>query len=251
MSKKDTIEAEGKIKGLITDGTLTINPKGVNQFEINSYHRFLITTNKLDPIATSEDDRRNLIIRSSDELAPKTKANVEYFNKIHQYLDDKNVIATCYNYFKNLPNLDKFGEIPIPQTEYQANLRLLELSPPELFLKDMVLKYEVFVELTAKEIFKLFLDWQQENNVDYETTPLKLTVKISSLNIDGIEKGSHTRIGNTKKYDIKKIKHHFKLDDDEFTEDIEEVKPIVDVKPISKTTKKKVVNTCLLDIMDE
>ena len=40
LSKKGAIEAEGKIKALITDGTICVNPKGVNQFEIKSYHRF-------------------------------------------------------------------------------------------------------------------------------------------------------------------------------------------------------------------
>jgi hypothetical protein len=64
LSKKDTIEAEGIIKGLITDSTITINKKGVNQITIKSYHRFIITTNKDEPINTSKDDRRNLIIRS-------------------------------------------------------------------------------------------------------------------------------------------------------------------------------------------
>ena len=99
---------------------------------------FFITTNKSEPIATSNGDRRNLIIRSSDELCAKTKKNVEYFNKLRQYLDDDNVIATCYNYFKSIPNLDKFNEIPIPKTEYQENLKQLSLSPPEQFIKELV-----------------------------------------------------------------------------------------------------------------
>jgi len=34
LSKKDTIESEGKIKGLITDHTLAINQKGIPQYKI-------------------------------------------------------------------------------------------------------------------------------------------------------------------------------------------------------------------------
>ena len=75
LSKKDTLEAEGQIKGLITDPILTINKKGIDQIQIKSYHRFIITTNKEDPIVTSKDDRSNLIIRSSDELC----GNKAYF----------------------------------------------------------------------------------------------------------------------------------------------------------------------------
>ena len=67
LSKKDTIESEGKIKGLITEPKLTINNKGLNKFEIDSHHRFINTTNNEDPIKTTKGDRRNLIIRCSDE----------------------------------------------------------------------------------------------------------------------------------------------------------------------------------------
>jgi hypothetical protein len=192
LSKKDTQDAEGKIKALITDGNLWVNPKGVNQFEINSYHRFFITTNKLEPISTSNGDRRNLIIRSSDELCAKTKKNIEYFNKLRQYLDDDNVIATCYNYFKNIPNLDKFNEIPIPKTEYQENLKQLALSPPEQFIRELVInETKDIIEIKSKDVYTKFNNWCVENNIDYDITPLKLSVRLANLNIKGVDKKTY------------------------------------------------------------
>ena len=129
--------------------------KGVNQYPIDSYyHRFLITTNKSEPINTSHDDRRNVIIRSSDELC----GNKEYYNELHKYLDDINVIKTCYEYFKALPGLDKFGTIPLPTTEYHNNLKQLSSSPIENWLKDFTEERmnKDFVELTPKELFESF-----------------------------------------------------------------------------------------------
>ena len=67
ISKKDTKDSINKIKALITDNSLVINNKREGKFIIKSYHRFLITTNSEDPIDTKEGDRRNFIIRSSDE----------------------------------------------------------------------------------------------------------------------------------------------------------------------------------------
>lgn len=253
LSKKDTLEAEGKIKALITDGNLVINSKGTNQFEIKSYHRFFITTNKLEPISTSSGDRRNLIIRSSDELCPKTKKNVDYFTKLHQYLDDKNVIATCYNYFKNLSNLDKFNEIPIPKTEYQENLKQLELSPPELFIKELVInETNETIELKCKDVFNKFSSWCGDNNIEYDITPLKLAVRLSNLNIKGVEK-KHTRDGNSTVLNVKKIKEHFKINQDEFIDD-EPENPEIE-KPVEifkqKTKKNSKINTCNLDLSDD
>ena len=42
MSRKEAFEAEGQIKGLITDSALTINEKNVTTFEVESFHRFII-----------------------------------------------------------------------------------------------------------------------------------------------------------------------------------------------------------------
>ena len=207
LSKKDTVEVEGIFKGLITDPTLHINAKGINQVEINSYHRFLITTNKEDPIKTSEDDRRNLIIRSSDEMC----GNKGYFKKIYELLNDEITIRTCYDYFKSIPNLDKFNEIEIPKTEYQSNLKRLELSPPEQFLIEMCGKKEGIVEMLSKELYDQFMSFTLAHNIEYSTTPLKFAVKLANLKINGFEKGRHTKKGETKMMDIDKIKKHFKI----------------------------------------
>lgn len=208
ISKKDTVDSQGQIKGLITDTSLTINPKGKERFEMNSYHRFIITTNKDDPIATSQNDRRNLIIRSSDELI----GNKEYFDHMNDVLlEDINVIRTCYDYFKNIPDLDKFHKIPLPKTSYQENLRQLDLSPPEQFLIDYCSNNEGFIEVENTDFFNQFLKFIELNKIEYNTNRLKFGVKIANLRIDGIEKGRHTKNGDYRNIDIDKVKKHFRI----------------------------------------
>ena len=210
LSKKETIECEGRIKGLITDPKLTINNKGVNQYDINSYHRFIITTNNGEPINTSKDDRRNLIIRSSDEKC----GDKEYFKQLHEILEDENVIKTCYEYFKAIPDMDKFNKLEMPATEYQSNLKTLSISPIEQWLEYFTLQNydKENVELLGSEAVALFKDWCKLNNINYEIDARKLGVRISNLKIAGILKGNHTRKGETKIYNIEMLKAHFKLD---------------------------------------
>jgi hypothetical protein len=157
LSKKDTIENEGKIKGLITDPRLTINNKGLNKFEINSFHRFIITTNNEEPIGSKKDDRRNLIIRSSDEKI----GDKEYFKNLHKILEDVNVIKTCYEYFKGLNDLDTFNKIEKPVTEYQANIQEGNRSHIELWLEDFTAENfdQTEVVLLGNEKFNLFKKW--------------------------------------------------------------------------------------------
>lgn len=206
LSKKETLDSEGKIKGLISEPKMTINNKGVNKFDIQSYHRFIITTNNEEPIKTTSDDRRKFIIRSSDEKC----GDVEYFKKLYELLDDTNVVKTCYEYFKSIPNMHDFKNIPLPVTEYQAELKELSMSPIESWLRDFTFKHQDddFIELKSQNVYEKFSDWCNENGVDYKIDTLKLMVRINRLNINGIEKHK-TKICNTTKFDIEKLKKHF------------------------------------------
>lgn len=211
LSKKETMECEGKIKGLITNPKMTINNKGISQYGIMSYHRFIATTNNEDPIKTAKDDRRNLIIRSSDEL----KGNTEYFNKMYKLLDDINVIKTCYEYFKTMPDMDKFNELKMPETSYQNEIKDASVSPIESWLKSYIMEnyYETEKELLDKEQFDLFKDWCKKCSVEYNLSSIQFGVRINRLNLKGIEKGKHTKKGNTKIFNIQKLKEEFKLTD--------------------------------------
>ena len=186
LSKKETVESEGKIKALITDNAMTINQKGVNQYKIRSFHRFIITTNKEEPINTTKGDRRNIIISSSNEK----KGDTEYFSKLYELLDNTNVIKTCYEYFKSIPDMDKFGKIPMPETEYQNNLKELSVSPIELFVKSIVEKNNDKEEvcISTKDLFSDFYgNWLCNNGYgEYKITNVQFGVRLANLNITGV-----------------------------------------------------------------
>lgn len=211
LSKKDTIEAEGKIKGLITDNTLAINQKGLPQYKIKSYHRFITTTNKEEPINSTNGDRRNLIIRSSDEK----KGDYTYFETLHNYLEDNDVIRTCYDFFKSIGGMDKFKDIPIPQTDYQTNLKELSKSPIEQWLESFTREHMnesiECIELLGTEIYELFKSWCNDNGIKYDINSLKLGVRLTNMNINGISKGSHTKNGATKIFNISELKKTLKI----------------------------------------
>jgi hypothetical protein len=211
LSKKDTMEAEGKIKGLITDNTLAINQKGIPQYKIKSYHRFITTTNKEEPIKSTNGDRRNLIIRSSDEK----KGDYVYFETMHHFLEDIDVIRTCYDYFKGIEGMDKFKDIPIPLTEYHTNLKELSKSPIEQWLESFTREHmnddKDCIELLGTEIYELFKNWCGENGIKYDINAVKLGVKLINMKINGVSRGRHTMKGDTKLFNINVLKNTFKL----------------------------------------
>ena len=210
LSRKESLECEGKIKGLITNPRLTINEKGVGQYSVMNYSRFFATTNNEEPWKMTGDDRRHCIIRASDELI----GNKIFFDKCYELLKDVNVIKTCYEYFKSIPNLENFGKMKMPETEFAKDTKDVCVCPiekwVESFTKDNY--YEILVELLDKKQYELFTEWRQKCGLEYTVSTIQFALRLKRLNIQGIEMGKHTNKGNTKVFKIVQLKKYFKLE---------------------------------------
>ena len=133
---------------------------------------------------------------------------------MYDYLEDINVIRTCYDFFKNIPDMDSFGKISIPQTEYQTNLKEMYKPPVEMWLEDFTRRHynEVVVEQMGMDTFRDFEEWRRKNNVAFDTSPIKLGIALSNLRIEGaITKGRESYKGRYKNFNISKLKEYFNL----------------------------------------
>ncbi len=224
LSARETMESEGVIKGLITDNALQINEKGRNQYEIKSYHRFIITTNKEEPIKTKQGDRRNFIIRCSDQLCGDKK----YFDNMYSLIKNDDVMATFYKYLLDLPNMDKFNLLEIPQTEYQSDLNELSIDPILLYITDFTEENfyykdstdEPIMEVFSNEVYNNFIKWCKNKNIPYDVSSVKFAVRLKRMNINGISQGSRTNKGRKILFDIDKLKIFLKMD---FIEDVKDI----------------------------
>lgn len=133
FGKKNQEEADGRIKGLLTDGNLIIEGKGKDPFKFKSYHKFIGSTNSNDPTGVKRGNRRKWIIRCSDEL----KGNKERFKKIYDLLDNELVIRTLFDWLMTIECKNMIGDEP-PKTEYQE---ILEDSNEDII--DNFLKWSV------------------------------------------------------------------------------------------------------------
>ena len=140
LSALDLKNSMGQVKSLITNPKLTINTKGVAQFEINSYHKFIGATNSRESIKTSAGDRRNIIISCSNELCKPGKTIKElidieeYFDTLRDIIEDKHSIRTIYEFLMEIPELDGFGYRKPPRTSFQMDQMELTIDqpPPEV-----------------------------------------------------------------------------------------------------------------------
>lgn len=211
--KGNSFGAEGKIKTLITEYSMTINQKGKDVIETTSYHRVIQTTNNVDPNKTSTDDRRNVIIRCYDGL----KGNTEYFNKLGTTFCNKNALRSLYWYYKKL-DISNWNFRLVPRTTYHKTIIEHTKDPIIEFLEAFTLKnnYKLNVSVNGKDLLKEFRQWRDDTGYKFgesfnEGSLLK-KIKLSGGLPDGcVVRGKRTETGYIQVFDIELLKKYFNI----------------------------------------
>jgi hypothetical protein len=111
--------------------------------------------------------------------------------------------------------MDNFRSIKLPTTEYQEDMKGMNESPIEQWLKYFVEQNCELesITLSSGRVYDTFKNWCEINKVNYDVTSVKFAVRLKNLKINGIEKGQHTKNGNTVLFDIEKLKKYFNIGD--------------------------------------
>jgi len=190
ISALDFKNANGKVKGLITDPTLTINEKCVKPFKIQSYHHFITSTNNEEAIKPSKNDRRNCLIRCSDELIKRNKTPEQvacintYLKNIYAMMKDDDSIKTIFEWLKSIPDLEDFFSVDFPLTDFHKTQTELSVSPIELWLRDYVVNHEGLTSHTesSKLVYSDFKSWVGHNMPHYECSIVQFGVRLTNFN---------------------------------------------------------------------
>lgn len=206
--KRNSIGHDGKIKAIITDDIVTVNPKGKKGFALNSYHRIIQNTNNEDPTTTSKSDRRNVIIRCSDEM----KGNTEYFTTLLNAMQRPMALRSIYWTLKRL-DISEFKKGYKIETQYHTDLMEHNENPLDLFMKWIVENNTGVLKLKPVELMQMFLQWKEETRFKFgENMNVLSLVKKISLQLklpEGAFESSHTRMGNVRTIDTEKLAIHY------------------------------------------
>ena len=183
LSASELRQYDGKIKGLITDNEVDIHSKGQNVYTMRSLHRFIVFSNKTnDPIQTSKEDRRKLIVRASDEKV----GDSEYFTRLYQCINNKDVLAFLFICFQKA-NIEHFNNTKgreIPKTEYQLTITENYSNVMEDWLTYINEEYHINqgldkVEWTAAEQLTCYREFCARSGVKLELTSVALGVRVT------------------------------------------------------------------------
>lgn len=180
-----------KIKPIISDATITIEPKGVNKYELDNIANLIAFTNHKDAVSLEESDRR----WATFEMCNIYRNNSEYFDRIRDICFTQDIANQFYTYLLDFPavNLSK-----IPMTDLKHNminiskpspLKFLDAINEDVDLKEAILDGETRVKATL--LYSKYREWCVENGERNIITSTKFGTIIGSK-----LRKVHTRNGN-------------------------------------------------------
>jgi hypothetical protein len=194
LSATELRQYDGRIKGLITDKDVEINGKQKDIYIMRSMHRFITFSNKTnDPVQTSKEDRRKLIVRASDEKI----GDGEYFTRLYQCINNKDIVAFLFTCFQKA-NIEHFNNTQgreIPKTEYQQTIVENYGNVMEEWIKYINEEYHVnqgleTVEWNSAEQLTCYREFCGRTGIKLELTSVQLGVRLTlyvrEKNIGGI-----------------------------------------------------------------
>jgi len=211
VDKKNFFGSAGKYKALITDKTININPKGKTQFTMDSYHRIISATNNGDSQVTHKGDRRNTIIRCSDEK----KGDKEYFKTLNNILNKPYALQSIYWWFKSM-DISSFKIGDKITTEYHKQIIEHNADPVELFMTWFLENHSGIVEISSVDFLKKFDIWRSETRLKFgEHMNILSLLKVISFKIKPPADAFYSKKGRTSNMrviDTDKMILHMKLE---------------------------------------
>ena len=185
VNKSNFYNKNDSKKALITDDNININIKGVPQFTMKSYHRFIAFTNNPDP--ATKNRRRDVFFRSSDDKI----GNTEYFSDGWGYAKDMNCCKYIYDYFMNLPTKVKITVQDLPKTEYDEILKEEQKPAILLFLEELVCEQEKEKEFyNINTMYALYREYCNTNHINTNITKIAFSMKLLFYKFAGCERKS-------------------------------------------------------------
>jgi len=186
---KDNYENADILKARITTDTLIINPKGIQEFQIDNYCDYIMTTNNHNAVNIQDKSRRFLLVETTSYYS----RNSDFFNSFSaDIVDNKNALRVIYEY---LMKYDIKSVIPsgnfqnhIPMTEIQQTIIKDNKDKIELFLRDLVEKDEFKTIETDEElkikngiIFSFWCNWIDDNKIKNEYNAISFGTRLGLL----------------------------------------------------------------------
>jgi hypothetical protein len=190
---KDNYENSDILKARITTDTLMVNPKGIQEFKIENYCDYIMTTNNANAVNIHDKSRRFLLVETTSYYS----RNSEFFNKFsNDIVENPKALRVIYEY---LMKFDVKSVIPsgnfqnhIPETEIQKVIIQSNKDKILCFLEDLASTCSIDDDENAQDIsqeikysnnilFQKWIKWVERNRHDLKYNNISFHTRLSLL----------------------------------------------------------------------
>lgn len=178
-----------KLKSRITCDRLTIDPKGIQAYEIVNRCDYVSTTNNHNCIPQNDQSRRFAPQRVSNYYL----GNIEFFTKIYkQIINNDEALRCIYEYLLNfnVSEIIPTGNFQnhIPKTEFMEELNTDNKNRVDLFVEaiangeiDFDADDDIIITINKTELFQKFVQWCSINKFECKYSSISFGRKLSNL----------------------------------------------------------------------
>jgi len=174
--------ANNKMKALITESTINIQPKGKTSFTMRSCHRFMSFSNNPDP--NTKLKRRDLTFRMSDDKIN----NKTYFTEGNSYAKCLEVAKAIYDYFMTYETKPNIVESDIPKGEYDEMLKEAQKDPIMEFIEEVVYTGTGVVDYHSNTLYENYLEYCKRNHISFTKDKMSFTTRLGMRKYNGLTK---------------------------------------------------------------
>jgi hypothetical protein len=153
------------LKSRITSETETFNPKGEKGIKKTNYCRFILTTNKPNPVEMNDGERRFVIIPTSSDR----KGDHEFWMKVRKVLFNPQAGRVIADYLL-AHDIKDYNPRVLPKNEYQDAIVKSEMSADEQFFESGDWDGE---EIVATELFSKYKSYCISKELEYASSMQK------------------------------------------------------------------------------
>jgi hypothetical protein len=183
------------LKSMITGKKSKTERKNAEAYNTKNFTNYIFTSNNRNPIQINKNDRRFCVF----DVDISKRDNTEYFENLVSHIQKD---TTAYAFYKYLMNLKTY-ENPVqfahnmPKTDALIEIKILNSGPLIRWIIHC-LKRGKMRDDTTSNLYKLYINWTQENREGSQEKPLSLTAFGTQL-INDKDIGSITGSGQKRK----------------------------------------------------
>ena len=131
VSGSDGYKMKEELKNIVTKNKVTINEKGLRQYDIRNYCRVFMNSNNHNPIEITEDNRRFFVVQAGE------KQDKTYYDRLYNDMKRKECLQSIYSFLMDR-DISDYRPLNLVETDKMRKMKEHNINPIFSFLKDFV-----------------------------------------------------------------------------------------------------------------